>query len=151
MEWIWSFLVAPLSITTNKGSKNRFYVGWEYDCLFASLRIREFKKNGPQAIGRGRKGRSTKIHGALSPGCIKSACLSQGQRVDMKVFPTLGARGNGQDIQEVIADKGEDFYSVRKIIVYWHNDLSDLFCVPALPIYKRKTQKKKRINPSKFL
>ncbi len=36
-------------------------------------------KKGNQSIGRGRKGISTKIHLALSPRGIQSACLSEGQ------------------------------------------------------------------------
>ena len=64
-------------------------------------------------IGRGRKGLSTKIHLALSTGGIQSACLSEGQRVDMKVFPELWELGKWAGIQYVIADKGYDYYAVR--------------------------------------
>ena len=65
-------------------------------------------KKGPQSTGRGRKGLSTKIHVGLAPGMLKSACLSEGQRVDMKVFPRLWEEGNGEGISHVIADKGYD-------------------------------------------
>lgn len=64
-------------------------------------------------IGRGRKGLSTKVHLALSTGGIQSACLSEGQRVDMKVFPKLWELGKWSEIQYVIADKGYDYSSVR--------------------------------------
>ena len=67
-------------------------------------------------IGRGRKGLSTKIHLALSGAGIQSACLSEGQRVDMKVFPTLWELGNWSGIQYVIADKGYDYSTVRSLI-----------------------------------
>ncbi|MDR2539947.1 MAG: hypothetical protein LBC45_05090 [Chlamydiales bacterium] len=40
-------------------------------------------------IGLGRKGFSTKWHLALSTGGVQSACVSEGQRVDMKVFSKL--------------------------------------------------------------
>ena len=75
-----------------------------------------FKKNGSQSIGRGRKGLGTKIHVGLSPGCLKSACLSEGQRTDMKVFAKLWACGNWEGIQDVIADKGYDCSEVRILI-----------------------------------
>ena len=67
-------------------------------------------------MGRGRKGLSTKIHVALSPGFIRSVCLSEGQRVDMKVWPKLWSQGLWDGIEYVIADKGYDFYEVRKSI-----------------------------------
>jgi transposase len=50
----------------------------------------------------------------LSPGFIHGACLSEGQRTDMKVFPKLWAEGNWEGIVYVIADPGYDFYDVRK-------------------------------------
>ena len=75
-----------------------------------------FKKRGSQAIGRGRKGVSTKIHVALSPGFLNSACLSEGQRVDMKVFPKLFSMGDWEEVIHVIADKGYDYYNVRHLI-----------------------------------
>ena len=52
---------------------------------------------------------STKIHVGLSPGFIHSACLSEGQRVDMKVFPKLWSQGQWDGIVYVIADGGYDF------------------------------------------
>ena len=55
----------------------------------------EVKKKGPQCIGRGRKGLSTKIHVGLSPGFVHGVCLSEGQRVDMKVFSKLWSVGIG--------------------------------------------------------
>jgi hypothetical protein len=64
-------------------------------------------------IGRGRKGVSTKIHLSLSPSGIQSACLSEGQRVDMKAFPKLWQEGEWGNIQYVIADKGYDYFDVR--------------------------------------
>jgi hypothetical protein len=57
-------------------------------------------------IGRGRKGLSTKIHLALSGAGVQSACLSEGQRVDMKIFPMLWELGDWTGIEYVIADKG---------------------------------------------
>lgn len=57
---------------------------------------------------------STKIHVGLSPGMLKSVCLSEGQRVDMKIFPKLWEKGDWEGIVYVIADKGYDFYDVRK-------------------------------------
>lgn len=64
-------------------------------------------------IGRGRKGLSTKIHLALSTAGVQSASLSEGQRVDMKVFPKLWELGEWSETQYVIADKGYDYSSVR--------------------------------------
>jgi len=64
-------------------------------------------------IGRGRKGLSTKVHLALSPGGVQSACLSEGQRVDMKAFSKLWRLGEWSGIQYVIADKGYDYFAVR--------------------------------------
>ena len=52
-------------------------------------------------IGRGRKGLSTKVHLSLSPAGIQSACLSEGQRVDMRAFPQLWQEGQWEDIQYV--------------------------------------------------
>ena len=75
-----------------------------------------FKKNGPQSIGRGRKGPSTKIHVGLSPGCLKGACLSEGQRTDMKVFSKLWSCSNWEGIKDVIADKGYDCSEVPILI-----------------------------------
>lgn len=72
---------------------------------------------GPQSIGRGRKGLSTKIHIGLSPGCIKSSCLSEGQKPDSKVFPKLWSQGDWQGIKDIIADKGYDSYKVRYSIL----------------------------------
>ena len=59
---------------------------------------------------------STKIHIGLSPGSLKSACLSEGQRTDMKVFAKLWSQGDWQEVRDIIADKGYDFYEVRKLI-----------------------------------
>ena len=73
-----------------------------------------FKKKGLQSIGRGRKGVSTKIHLGLSPGFIHRACLSEGQRVDRKVFSKLWSLGKWEEVVYVIADKGYDTYEVRK-------------------------------------
>ena len=64
-------------------------------------------------IGRGRKGLSTKLHLSLSPSGIQSACLSEGQRVDMKAFSQLWEKGEWENIQYVIADKGYDYFDVR--------------------------------------
>ncbi|HEV3270523.1 MAG TPA: transposase [Candidatus Rhabdochlamydia sp.] len=64
-------------------------------------------------IGRGRKGLSTKLHLALSFSGIQSACLSEGQRVDMKVFPQLWQNGEWENTQYIIADKGYDYFDVR--------------------------------------
>lgn len=82
----------------------------------ASSWIRKFKKKEPQCIGRGRKGLSTKIHLGLSPGFVHGACLSEGQRVDMKVFSKLWSVGDWEGVLYVIADKGYDFYEVRKCL-----------------------------------
>lgn len=67
-------------------------------------------------IGRGRKGVSTKLHLGLSPAGIQSACLSEGQRVDMKAFLKLWQEGEWENIQYVIADKGYDYFDVRNPI-----------------------------------
>jgi transposase len=64
-------------------------------------------------IGRGRKGLSTKLHLALSPYAIQSACLTEGQRVDMKAFSQLWKEGQWENIEYVIADKGYDYFDVR--------------------------------------
>jgi len=64
-------------------------------------------------IGRGRKGLSTKLHLALSPYGVQSACLSEGQRVDMKGFSQLWKEGQWENIKYVIADKGYDYFDVR--------------------------------------
>ena len=71
------------------------------------------KKKGNQMIGRGRKGLSTKIHLALSIAGVRSSYLSEGQRVDMKIFPMLWESGNWTGIQYIIADKGYDYTAVR--------------------------------------
>ena len=52
----------------------------------------------------------------LSQGFMNGACLSEGQRVDMKAFPKLWALGNWEDVVHVIADKGYDVYDVRTLI-----------------------------------
>jgi transposase len=59
---------------------------------------------------------STKIHIGLSTNYLHGACLSEGQRVDMKVFPTLWASGDWKDVNFVVADKGYDVYQVVKLI-----------------------------------
>ena len=59
---------------------------------------------------------STKIHVGLSEHDLRSACLSEGQRVDMKVFPQLWAFGNWQGVNDVIADKGYDYYDVKRLV-----------------------------------
>ncbi|WP_339056339.1 transposase [Candidatus Regiella endosymbiont of Tuberolachnus salignus] len=41
---------------------------------------------------------------------------SYGQRTDMKVFPILWAKGDWRQINDVIADKGYDFYDAKKLI-----------------------------------
>ena len=64
-------------------------------------------------VGRGRKGLSTKLHLALSPSGVQSACLSEGQRVDMKVFSKLWQRREWENSHYVIADKGYDYFDVR--------------------------------------
>lgn len=64
-------------------------------------------------IGLGRKGLSTKIHLALSTAGVQSACLSEGQRVDRKIFPMLWELGDWTGIKYVIADKGYDYAAVR--------------------------------------
>ncbi|WP_339058402.1 transposase [Candidatus Regiella endosymbiont of Tuberolachnus salignus] len=67
-------------------------------------------------MGRGRKGMSTKIHVGLAGNYLRGVCLSEGQRTDMKVFSTLWAKGDWRQINDVIADKGYDFYDVKKLI-----------------------------------
>ena len=99
--------------------ENRFrltLLGWTAQRSVCIVMEEEVLKKGPQAKGLGRKGLSTKIHVSLSPGCLKSACLSEGQRVDMKVFTTLWKKGDWKDIEYVIADKGYDYYEVRHTI-----------------------------------
>lgn len=73
-------------------------------------------KSSLQSFGRGRRRSSTKIHVGLSKNYLHGVCLSGGERVDIKIFPTLWAGGNWKDIHFVIADKGYDFYDVRKHI-----------------------------------
>ncbi|MEI6628946.1 MAG: hypothetical protein WCN27_06065, partial [Alphaproteobacteria bacterium] len=68
-------MVSLIPAATKKGSKARLYLDRQHHHWASSSRIRMFKKNGPQSIGRGRKGPSTKIHVGLSPGCLKGACL----------------------------------------------------------------------------
>ncbi len=69
------------------------------------------KKKGNQSIGI-----STKIHLALSPRGIQSVCLSEGQRVDIKIFPKLWQSGDWSEIKYMIADKGYD-YAVMRISI----------------------------------
>ena len=59
---------------------------------------------------------STKIHVGLSEGTLRGVCLSEGQRVDMKIFPKLWKAGYWQGVEYVVADKGYDFYDVRQLI-----------------------------------
>lgn len=47
---------------------------------------------------------------------LKSACLSEGQRVDLKLFPKLWEEGDWKGIVYVIADKGYDCGLVRNLI-----------------------------------
>ena len=116
MEPEWALLAFTLHPAAKEKSYHglgldRQYNGWSSPAWGWS-----FKKNGPQSTGRGRKGMSTKIHVGLAPGKIKSACLSEGQRVDMKVFSRLWELGDWEGISYVIADKGYDCYAVREII-----------------------------------
>lgn len=53
---------------------------------------------------------------ALSTARIQSACLSEGQRVDMKIFPKLWKQGEWSGVQYVIADKGYDYLAVHRPI-----------------------------------
>ena len=73
----------------------------------APVRLKKRKSND-----RSRKKR-TKLHLALSTGGIQSACLSEGQRVDMKAFSRLWELGKWSGIRYVIADKGYDYSAVR--------------------------------------
>ena len=59
---------------------------------------------------------STKIHVGLSGDYLRAACLSEGQRTDLKIFSKLWAVGNWDDVREVIADKGYDCSEVKTII-----------------------------------
>ncbi|WP_123875436.1 hypothetical protein [Candidatus Williamhamiltonella defendens] len=59
---------------------------------------------------------STQIHVGLSGRFLRSACLSEGQRSDMKAFTELWIKGNGRKVIYIIADKGVDFFDVRKLI-----------------------------------
>ncbi|MGL4824785.1 MAG: transposase, partial [Alphaproteobacteria bacterium] len=81
---------------------------WVDSTMFAIHRHggRLFKKKGPQSVGRGRKGLSTKIHMALGPTVLNSVCLSEGQRADMKVFPKLWARKSWETIVMLLRIKG---------------------------------------------
>lgn len=67
-------------------------------------------------IGRGRKGLRTKIHVGLSGNYLASACLSEGQRADIKLFPTLWSSGTWEGMQYIIADKGYDGLLVKQPI-----------------------------------
>jgi hypothetical protein len=82
----------------------------------SSSRFGGVKKKGPQSTGRGRKGLSTKIHVGLSGDYLRGACLSAGQRPDLKIFSQLWAIGNWDDVREVIADKGYDCGEVKTLI-----------------------------------
>jgi len=73
------------------------------------------KKRTSIHIGRGRKGVSTQIHVGLSGRFLRRACLSQGQCSDMKAFAGLWVKGNGRKVIYIIADKGVDFFDVRKL------------------------------------
>lgn len=42
--------------------------------------------------------------------------MSEGQRADMKAFSLLWAKGDWENIQYVIADKGYDYFDVRHSI-----------------------------------
>ncbi len=57
---------------------------------------------------------------------LRSACLSEGQRVDMKVFQKLLEEGDWEEINYIIADKGYDYGIVRKAI-------RDLGKTPVIP------------------
>jgi len=116
MERKWFILVLALSASTEKKDYFRFCLARQYDHQLASSWIRKFKKKGLQCIGRGRKGLSTKIHLGLSPGFVHGACLSEGKRMDMKVFSKLWSVGDWGDVLYVIADEGYDFYEARKCL-----------------------------------
>lgn len=47
---------------------------------------------------------------------MNGACLSEGERVDMKVFPKLWSLGDWDGVIHVIADKGYDYYDVRQCL-----------------------------------
>jgi hypothetical protein len=59
---------------------------------------------------------STKIHVGLSTNYLHGVALSEGQRVDMKAFPVLWNQGDWKDIHFIVADKGYDYYDVKKCI-----------------------------------
>lgn len=59
---------------------------------------------------------STKLHVGLSEGYLCGACLSEGQRTDMKVFPKLWKAGNWEPFKYVVADKGYDYYDVHSVL-----------------------------------
>jgi len=60
---------------------------------------------------------STKIQLALSTSGVQSACVSSGERVDMKIFPQLWEAGEWEGIQYIIADKGYDSQFLSKGIL----------------------------------
>lgn len=116
MEREWALLAFALHASAEEKSHAGFGLDRQYNGCPSPTWGWSFKKNGPQSTGRGRKGMSTKIHVGLAPGMLKSACLSEGQRVDMKIFSHLWELGDWEGISYVIADKGYDFYGVRKTI-----------------------------------
>lgn len=63
-------------------------------------------KKASQSIRRGRKGLGTKIHAGLSSAYLNSACLSASNREDMKLFDSLWEKGDWQNVEDMIADKG---------------------------------------------
>ena len=59
---------------------------------------------------------STKVYVGLSSAVVNGACLSPGQKTDMKCFPQLWAMSQWKGITYIIADKGYDYYDVRCLI-----------------------------------
>jgi transposase len=77
---------------------------------------RGFKKKGKQAVGRGRRGWSTKIHTALSPQGLVNVVLSEGQKLDLKIFPLLCQNWPWEKMKSIIADKGYATVEIKQII-----------------------------------
>lgn len=47
---------------------------------------------------------------------VRSVCLSEGERLDMKILPKLLERGNWKNVSGLIGDKGYDYPCVRRLI-----------------------------------
>ena len=88
----------------------------------APVRLKKRKSND----GSRKKRIKYKTAFSFSTGGIQSACLSEGQRVDMKVFSRLWELGKWSGIRYVIADKGYDYSAV-------HTPIKKAKRIPVIP------------------